>query len=195
MRAYAIRSIGLLLDGVNHRCRRLVLDQNFLLLPSFGKNYNISLGFEWLSGTKCLELAPKGQYEMHHNLFQIIWRCLHVIRKRRMLWKSVRLGFRRQFVWQAIKFIHQNMMQGAENLKIHFRGEWYPTYFFSKLGIKPCIHLVKISIFSLNHVFVRLTKIMNNLLEHLKILNFQSHFLVLKIGRIFPVFFCDEYWD
>ena len=33
--------------------------------------------------------------------------------------------------------------------------------FLIKLGIKPCMHLVEISIFSLNLVIVRLTKIMN----------------------------------
>ena len=32
--------------------------------------------------------------------------------------------------------------------------------------MKPCMHLVEISIFSLNNVTIRLTKIMNNLLEH-----------------------------
>ena len=38
------------------------------------------------------------------------------------------------------------------------------TDFFIKLGRKPCMHLVEISIFSLNHVIARPTKIMNNLL-------------------------------
>ena len=42
--------------------------------------------------------------------------------------------------------------------------------------MKPIMHLVEISIFSLNNVTVSLTKIMNNLLER--------HFLVLKIGKI-----------
>ena len=44
---------------------------------------------------------------------------------------------------------------------------------------------MEISIFSLNNVAIRLAKIMNNLLEHLKILIF-SHFSVSKIGQIFP---------
>ena len=60
--------------------------------------------------------------------------------------------------------------------------------FLIKLGMKPCMHLVEISIFSLNHVIVRLTKIMNNLLEHLRI----HHFSVLKIGRTFPEKICYE---
>mgnify|MGYP007023062567 CR=1 FL=1 len=34
-------------------------------------------------------------------------------------------------------------------------------YFLIKLDMKPCLHLVEISIFSLNLVIVRLTKIMN----------------------------------
>ena len=33
--------------------------------------------------------------------------------------------------------------------------------FLIKLGIKPLMHLLEISIFSLNNVIVRLTKIMN----------------------------------
>ena len=49
------------------------------------------------------------------------------------------------------------------------------------LDMKPYMQdLVEISIFSLNNDTVRHTKIMNNLLKHLKI------FKVLKIGRIFP---------
>ena len=44
--------------------------------------------------------------------------------------------------------------------------------FLIKLDMKPCMHLVEISIFSLNHVIIRLTKIMKNLLEHLKICTF-----------------------
>ena len=43
--------------------------------------------------------------------------------------------------------------------------------------------------FFTNHAIVRLTKIMNNLLEHLKIRTF-SHFSVLKNGRIFPKKIC-----
>ena len=49
--------------------------------------------------------------------------------------------------------------------------------FLIKLDMKPCMHLVEISIFSINHVIVRLTNIMNNLLEHLKICTFKVIFL------------------
>ena len=56
--------------------------------------------------------------------------------------------------------------------------------FLIKLDMKPCMHLVEISIFSLNHVIVRLTKIMNNLLEHLKILNFKDIFLCKKLVKL-----------
>ena len=65
---------------------------------------------------------------------------------------------------------------------------------FDPLNMKPHMHLVEISIFSQNNVTVRLTKIMNNLLERLKILIF-SHFSVWKIDRIFPKKnFFEEYW-
>ena len=49
--------------------------------------------------------------------------------------------------------------------------------FLIKLDIKPLMHLLEISTFSLNKVIVRLTKIMNNLLEYLKICNVKVIFL------------------
>ena len=65
--------------------------------------------------------------------------------------------------------------------------------FLLKLGIKPLMQLLEISIFSLSNDIVRLTKIMNNLVKDLTILNF-SHFSVSKIDRIFPKkTFCEEY--
>ena len=48
--------------------------------------------------------------------------------------------------------------------------------FFIMLGIKPCLHILKISIFSLNHIIVRPTKIMNNLLKVCKICTFKIIF-------------------
>ena len=39
--------------------------------------------------------------------------------------------------------------------------------FLIKLDMKPCMHQEEISIFSLNHVILRPTKIMNNLLKYL----------------------------
>ena len=48
--------------------------------------------------------------------------------------------------------------------------------FLFKLGMKAHMHLVEISIFSLNNVTVRVTKIMKNLLERLKILIFKVIF-------------------
>ena len=65
--------------------------------------------------------------------------------------------------------------------------------FLIKLDIKPLIHLLEISIFSLNNDLIRLTKIMNNLVKDCKIHTF-SHFSVPKIGQICPnFFFCEEY--
>ena len=46
------------------------------------------------------------------------------------------------------------------------------------LGIKACLHILKLSIFSLNHDIVRPTKILNNLLY------FHRHFSASKINRI-----------
>ena len=52
--------------------------------------------------------------------------------------------------------------------------------FLIKLGIKPRMHILEISIFSLNHVIVRPTKIINNLLKDCKILTFKVIFQRLK---------------
>ena len=48
--------------------------------------------------------------------------------------------------------------------------------FLIDMDMKPHMHLVEIGIFSLNNVTVRLTKIMNNLLNHLTILIFKVIF-------------------
>ena len=48
--------------------------------------------------------------------------------------------------------------------------------FLIKLGIKPRLNILEISIFSLNHVIVRPTKIMNDLLKICKICTFKVIF-------------------
>ena len=48
--------------------------------------------------------------------------------------------------------------------------------FLIKLGIKPCMHILEIGIFSLYNVIVRHTKIMNNLLKDFKIRTFKAIF-------------------
>ena len=54
--------------------------------------------------------------------------------------------------------------------------------FFDQVGNETIyIHLVKITIFSLNNVIVRLTKFMNNLLEHLKFRTSRVIFLCKKL--------------
>ena len=50
----------------------------------------------------------------------------------------------------------------------------YLSRFFDRM--KPRMHILKISIFSLNHVIVRPTKIMNNLLKDCKIRTFKVTF-------------------
>ena len=57
--------------------------------------------------------------------------------------------------------------------------------FLLKLDIKPLMHLLKISIFSLNNDIVRLTKIMNNLVKDLKILRSKVIFQCLKLVKSF----------
>ena len=57
--------------------------------------------------------------------------------------------------------------------------------FLIKLGIKALMHLLELSIFSLNNDIVRLTKIMNNLVKDLKILSFKVIFQCLKLVESF----------
>ena len=62
------------------------------------------------------------------------------------------------------------------------------TDFLIKLGIKPCMHLLEIGIFLLNHVIVKPTKIMNNLLKDCKILTFNVIFQHQKSTESFWIF-------
>ena len=57
--------------------------------------------------------------------------------------------------------------------------------FLIKLDIKPLMHLLEISFFSLNNDLVRLAKIMNNLVKDLKILSFKVIFKCLKLVESF----------
>ena len=61
--------------------------------------------------------------------------------------------------------------------------------FLIKLDIKPLMHLLKISIFSLNKDIVRLPKIMNNLIKDCKIRTFKVIFQCLKLVESFQTFF------
>ena len=57
--------------------------------------------------------------------------------------------------------------------------------FLIKLGIKPSLHTLEISIFSLNNVIIRPTKIMNNLLKDCKIRTFKVIFQHQKSMKSF----------
>ena len=57
--------------------------------------------------------------------------------------------------------------------------------FLIELDIKPLMHLLQISIFSLNNDLVRLSKIMSNLVKDLKILSFKFIFYCLKLVESF----------
>ena len=66
--------------------------------------------------------------------------------------------------------------------------------FLIKLDIKPLMHILKISIFSLNNHLVRLTKIMNNLVKDLKILSFKVIFKCLKYLIRRPNYINEIFW-
>ena len=66
--------------------------------------------------------------------------------------------------------------------------------FLIKLDMKPCINLVEISIFSLNHVIVRPTKTPKSADKKMPISDFQSDFSMSKIIWIFlKKIFIEEY--
>ena len=65
--------------------------------------------------------------------------------------------------------------------------------FLIKLDMKPRMHLVKISVLSINNVTIRHTKIMKNLLEQLKILIFEVIFQRWKLVESFKKKFYEEY--
>ena len=79
------------------------------------------------------------------------------------------------------------------NLDMYFYPRVHPR-FLIKLDMKPCMHLVEISIFLLNLVIVRLTKAMNRAdknwaqfykIKYLINQKFQKHFLIkLKVGLL-----------
>ena len=66
--------------------------------------------------------------------------------------------------------------------------------FLIMLGIKPRLHILKISIFTLNHAIVRPTKIIKDLLKDRKILIFIVIFQSRKLAESFWFFFYEEYW-
>ena len=74
---------------------------------------------------------------------------------------------------------------------------WIDTIqdFLRKLGMKPRVHLVEISIFHWIMSSLGFTKIMNNLLKHLKILIFKVIFQSGKLIESFQFFFFDKYWN
>ena len=103
-------------------------------------------------------------------------KCFVVKKKRVPLWQMSQFfsTFVANFWWQVVSR--------------------YCQRFLFELDIKPPMHLVKIIIFSPNSVTVRLTKIVNNLLEHLKILIFKVIFQHWKLVESFNFFFIEEYW-
>ena len=64
--------------------------------------------------------------------------------------------------------------------------------FLIKLDMKPCLHVLKISIFYLNHVIIRHTKLMNNLFKVCKI-TYKVIFKHQKSTKSYWFFFCKEY--
>ena len=108
-------------------------------------------------------------------------------------WKEQKFFFRKllqnlSLVWCCMLDLHISTDCFFLKTKIYFRRKMHKYWNRSKIFCANWAwNLVEISIFSINHVIIRLTKIINNLVKHLKIrrYNFQSHFSVLKIDQIF----------
>ena len=87
-------------------------------------------------------------------------------------------------IWKNYTF------EEAHNFRHHLRSVKFSirvlSRFFDRVGHETTYaSLEEISIFSLNNVTVRLTKIMNSLLEHLKILIFKVIFQYSKLVESF----------
>ena len=67
-------------------------------------------------------------------------------------------------------------------------------HFLIKLGIKPPLHILKISIFSLNHVIIRPTKILNNLLKVCKVCTFKITFHIKNHLNLSDFFSVKDVW-
>ena len=96
--------------------------------------------------------------------------------------------------WDSAVYLEKFRMLGLAlslwlvNLSVSIRAQYSDRWslgtfqdFLLKLGMKPRMGQVIISIFSLNNVTVRLNKIMDNLLKHLKILIFKVVFQCWKL--------------
>ena len=81
-------------------------------------------------------------------------------------------------------YVHLLMKNDAQHHNGHYILETVQD-FLIKLGIKPLMHLLEISIFPLNNDIDRLTKIMNNLVKDLKILSFKVIFQCLELVESF----------
>jgi hypothetical protein len=57
--------------------------------------------------------------------------------------------------------------------------------FLIKLDMKPCLHLLEISNFSLNHVIIRRIKIKNNILKHREVCIFKVIFTPQELVKSF----------
>ena len=97
------------------------------------------------------------------------------------------------FLWNQFKNVCLQQCIYLVYLQTFSRLDTVQDYLI-KLGIKSCVHILEISIFSLNHVIVRPTKIMHEQPpQRLQNSYFQSHFSASKINEIFLIFFCEEY--
>ena len=85
------------------------------------------------------------------------------------------------------KLATKNFYFKAKGMNLGEQGSLLETVqdFLIKLDIKPLMHLLKISIFSLNNDIVRLTKIMNNLCKDCKLRTFKVIFQCLKLVKSF----------
>ena len=103
------------------------------------------------------------------------------LRKSLFFWRNLPFVFRSHF--GTIDIVH------TADLKSRDRPR-----FLIKLGIKLLLmHLLEISIFSLNNDLVRLTEIMNNLVKDLKILSLKVIFKCLKLVQSFQKKFSVKY--
>ena len=134
-------------------------------------------GKSWPTLISCLWDQRKWRYPLRFSLFYSVspnYLVLMLANKgQRMICTSYRHSFKLHYCFSTYSFFLASQVDD----------------FLIKLGIKPRLHILIISVFSLIYVIVRPTKTMNNLLKVCKICTFKVIFWHKKSTESFWFFF------
>ena len=178
----------------------------FVISPNFSAKSQSEIFVPLFKTIRSCDFAPNFsdmKYTMIHSekkpltIAMMITAFFFDIEKLAAFWYHCRSGFFKRENVDNTFFLHYQMHFRGFSILVLWTNYLYVKVglletvqdFLIKLGIKPRMHILEISIFSLNHVIVRPTKIMNNLLKDCKIRTFKVIFQHQKSTK----FFCEEY--